>query len=67
MKPVEIREFTEEELNKKGNDIREELFNLRVQLATNQTTNVSRIRKLKKDLARLLTIAREREHGIRRK
>ena len=67
MKPVEIREFTDEELNKKGNDIREELFNLRVQLATNQTTNVSRIRKLKKDLARLLTIAREREHGIRRK
>ncbi|MGH7791833.1 MAG: 50S ribosomal protein L29 [Thermodesulfobacteriota bacterium] len=67
MKPVEIREFTEEELNKKENDIREELFNLRVQLATNQTTNVSRIRKLKKDLARLLTIAREREHGIRRK
>ncbi|MGH7807584.1 MAG: 50S ribosomal protein L29 [Thermodesulfobacteriota bacterium] len=67
MKPVEIREFTDEELNKKENDIREELFNLRVQLATNQTTNVSRIRKLKKDLARLLTIAREREHGIRRK
>ena len=67
MKPVEIREFTDEELNKKENDIREELFNLRVQLATNQTTNVSRIRKLKKDLARLLTIAREREHGIMRK
>jgi large subunit ribosomal protein L29 len=67
MNPVEIREFTDEELNKKENDIREELFNLRVQLATNQTTNVSRIRKLKKDLARLLTIAREREHGIRRK
>jgi large subunit ribosomal protein L29 len=67
MKPVEIREFTEEELNKKENDIREELFNLRVQLATNQTTNVARIRKLKRDLARLLTIVREREHGIRRK
>jgi large subunit ribosomal protein L29 len=45
MKPVEIREFTDEELNKKENDIREELFNLRIQLATNQTTNVSRIRR----------------------
>ncbi|MBI2487398.1 MAG: 50S ribosomal protein L29 [Deltaproteobacteria bacterium] len=67
MKPGEIREFTDEELNKKENDIREELFNLRVQLATNQTTNVARIRKLKRDLARLLTIVREREHGIRRK
>jgi large subunit ribosomal protein L29 len=67
MKPVEIREFTDEELNKKKKDIREELFNLRVQLGTNQTTNVSRISKLKKDLARLLTIARERERGIRRK
>ena len=67
MKPGEIREFTDEELNKKENDIREELFNLRVQLATNQTPNVARIRKLKRDLARLLTIVREREHGIRRK
>jgi large subunit ribosomal protein L29 len=67
MKPGEIREFADEELNKKENDIREELFNLRIQLATNQTTNVARIRKLKRDLARLLTIVREREHGIRRK
>ena len=67
MKPGEIRELTGEELSRKENDTREELFNLRVQLATNQTMNVSRIRKLKRDLARVLTIRRERELEIRRK
>ncbi len=67
MKPGEIRELTGEELNRKENDIREELFNLRLQLTTNQTTNVSRIGKLKSDLARLITIRRERELGLRRK
>ncbi len=67
MKPVEIRELTGEELIKKENETREELFNLRVQLATNQTTNVSRVGKLKKDLARLITIKRERQLGTRRK
>ena len=67
MKPGEIRELTDGELNRKENDTREELFNLRVQLATYQTTNVSRIGKLKRDLARLVTIKRERELEIRRK
>jgi len=67
MKPVEIRELGDEELRKKENDTREELFNLRIQLATNQTTNVARVRKLKRDLARILTVKRERELGIRRK
>ncbi|HXG30059.1 MAG TPA: 50S ribosomal protein L29 [Thermodesulfobacteriota bacterium] len=67
MKPVEIRELSDDELKKKEDDTRQELFNLRVQLATNRTTNVARVRKLKRDLARILTIKRERELGIRRK
>jgi large subunit ribosomal protein L29 len=67
MKPGEIRELSDEELMKKERDTKEELFNLRVQIATNQTTNVARVRKLKKDLARVLTLKRERELGIRRK
>ncbi|HWP94058.1 MAG TPA: 50S ribosomal protein L29 [Thermodesulfobacteriota bacterium] len=67
MKPGEIRELSDEELMKKERDTKEELFNLRVQIATNQTTNVARVRKLRKDLARVLTLKRERELGIRRK
>lgn len=67
MKPVEIRELSDDELKRKEDDTRQELFNLRVQLATNRTTNVARVRKLKRDLARILTIKRERELGIRRK
>ena len=67
MKPGEIRELSDEELMKKERDTKEELFNLRVQIATNQTTNVARVRKLKKDLARVLTLKKERELGIRRK
>jgi large subunit ribosomal protein L29 len=66
MKSNEIRELKDDELKRKERDIREELFNLRVQLSTRQATNVSRIKKLKKDLARVLTIQREREFGIRK-
>jgi large subunit ribosomal protein L29 len=67
MKPAEFRELSDEELKKKERDTKEELFNLRIQVSTRQTTNVSRIKKLKKDLARILTMMRERELGIRRR
>ncbi len=67
MKPAEIRELSGDELKKKERDVKEELFNLEVQLSTRQTTNVSRVKKLKKDLARVLTVMRERELGIRRR
>ena len=66
MKSSEIRELKDEELKRKERDIKEELFNLRVQLSTRQTTNVGRIKKLKRDLARILTIERERELQIKR-
>ncbi len=67
MKPAETRDLSGEELKKKERDLKEELFNLQVQLSTRQTTNVSRVKKLKRDLARVLTVMRERELGIRRK
>jgi len=67
MKPAETRELTGDELKRKERDVKEELFNLEVQLSTRQTTNVSRVKKLKKDLARVLTVMRERELGIRRR
>ena len=66
MKSSEIRELKDEELKRKERDIKEELFNLRVQLSTRQTTNVGRIKRLKRDLARILTIERERELQIKR-
>ncbi|MGE5445810.1 MAG: 50S ribosomal protein L29 [Ignavibacteriales bacterium] len=66
MKSGEIRELKDDELKRKGRDIREEIFNLRVQLSTRQATNFGRIKKLKKDLARVLTIQREREFGMRK-
>ena len=64
MKSSEIRELKGDELKRKERDIREELFNLRVQLSTRQTTNVARIKKLKRDLARVLTVQIEREFEI---
>ncbi|MCI0454520.1 MAG: 50S ribosomal protein L29 [Candidatus Dadabacteria bacterium] len=67
MKAVEARELSDDELKKKERDIKEELFSFQVQLSTRQTTNVSRVGKLRRDLARILTVMRERELGIRRK
>ena len=61
MKASEIRELTEGELNKKRAELVEEIFNLRIQVSTQQTTNFARISKLKKDLARILTVLREKE------
>jgi len=67
MKSAEIRELKDDELKRKERDIRGELFNLRVQLSTRQTTNVARIKKLKRDLARVLTVQVEREFGMMKK
>ncbi len=60
MKAQDIRELTEDELNKQETELKQEIFNLRVQIATQQTTNVARIRNLKRDLARVLTIKKEK-------
>ena len=61
MKASEIRELTSDELNKKLKDLKEELFNLRFQLAINQLDNPMRISAVKKDIARVNTVLRERE------
>lgn len=66
MKAEEFRNLTDEELTKKEADLRQEIFNLRVQFATQQSTNVARMGMLKKDFARVLTVKRERELEIRR-
>lgn len=61
MKASDIRALSDSELEKKRVELTEEIFNLRIQISTQQTTNVTRIRTLKRELARLLTIKREKE------
>ncbi len=60
MKPNELREMTVEELNKKLSDLKEELFNLRFQHAVNQLDNPHRMTEVRRDIARVLTILREK-------
>ena len=64
MKASELKELTVEELQTKLTELKEELFNLRFQLAVNQLENTSRIGAVKKDIARVSTILRQRELGI---
>ena len=61
MKASEIRESTAAELNKKLEELRSELFNLRFQHAINQLENPMRIKAVKKDIARIKTILGEME------
>ena len=61
MTSKEIRELSTEEQQPKLKDLKEELFNLRFQLAINQLENPTRIKAVKKDIARISTILREDE------
>ena len=61
MKAKEIRELSAEELNQKLPSLKEELFNLRFQHATGQLENPTRIKDVKKSIARIKTIQREAE------
>jgi len=61
MKNSEIRKLTTEEINKKIDECKEELFNLRMKQATGSLEKPSRIHELRKLVARLKTILRERE------
>ena len=61
MKVKEIRELTTEEIVAKIKESKEELFNLRFQLATGQLENPMRIREVKKSIAQIKTILREEE------
>lgn len=61
MKNKDIRELSTEELNKKISEYKEELFNLRFSQATGNLEKPSRIRELRKLVARMKTILRERE------
>ncbi len=61
MKPAELRELNFRELTERLTESKEELFNLRFQLATNQLDNTARLKAVKKTVARIRTILRQRE------
>ncbi|WP_368018445.1 50S ribosomal protein L29 [Olsenella sp. AGMB03486] len=64
MKPSEVRALSDEELQKKLEDARAELFNLRFQMATSQLDNTARVTTVKRDIARILTEMRARELAV---
>jgi large subunit ribosomal protein L29 len=60
-RPAELRDLPEDELHSRLDSAKEELFNLRFQLATGQLDNPMRIKDVRHEIARLLTILTERE------
>jgi len=63
MKPEKYRELTREELERILRDLKEELFNLRFRVSTQKLDNPLRLREVKRDIARVMTILREDELG----
>jgi large subunit ribosomal protein L29 len=61
---AEIRDLADEELVTRLAEAKEELFNLRFQVATGQLDNNRRLHTVRKDIARIYTVMRERELGI---
>lgn len=60
----ELRELTDDELLERVRESKEELFNLRFQMATGQLANNRRLRVVRQEIARVYTILRERELGL---
>ena len=65
VKAHELDELNDVDLESKLREAKEELFNLRFQAATGQLESHGRLRTVKKDIARIYTVVRERELGIR--
>ncbi len=63
MKVSEIRKLTNEEIEAKVKETKKELLNLRVKNATGSLDKTSKLKELKKDVARMLTILKERENS----
>ncbi len=60
----ELRELTDDELTDKLRESKEELFNLRFQMATGQLDNNRRLRTVRREIARIYTVLNERELGL---
>jgi len=65
MKIKEMRDMTQVELSGKLRELKEEMFNLRFQNATNQLENPMRIVAVRKDIAKVMTVLKEQELGLR--
>ena len=61
---AELRALSAEDLEEKLKDAKEELFNLRFQNATGQLDNTARLKTVRREIARIYTVIRERELGI---
>lgn len=64
MKPSELRALSVDELKQKEMDLRRELFNLRFQLSKGELSNNMRVRAVRRDIARVLTIITEKQRGV---
>lgn len=65
MKISEVRELSSEELDAKIYSLKEELFNLRRKKAVGQLENLNEIKRVRKDIARVYTVIKERELGVK--
>lgn len=61
MKAEEIRDLSQQEIERRLRELKEEFFNLRFQNATGQLDNPMRLKQVKRDIARLKTVQRQRE------
>jgi large subunit ribosomal protein L29 len=66
MEAKELRELSDEEIRKKREELREEIFRLRLKRATSQLDSPMKLRQARRDLARVETVLREREKAGRR-
>ncbi len=67
MRARELMGLSEDELTRKMAETRQELFNLRFQSATGALENSARLRLAKREIARILTVRREREAGLEKR
>lgn len=65
MKPAELRDLTDDQLRAMERELKESLFRLRFKLSLGNVDVIKQLRQQKKDLARVKTILRERELGLR--
>jgi large subunit ribosomal protein L29 len=63
MKPTELRELSDDELIQKDEEVKDQLFKLKFQHALGQLEDAMKLKNLKKDRARILTILKERKEG----
>ena len=65
MKPAEFRDLSLNELQTKGQDFRSEAFNIRIKRSTGQLENTARLKQLRRDIARVETIIREKREATK--